>query len=490
MAAFDYSNRDYDTIKQDLLARADRVFPEWTDRDPSDFGMLLLDLWAYNADVLHYYIDRAAGEAFLPTAQQRESVLALANLLDYTPRGRTNAIASMTLVNTGAEDYEIPPLTEFIARYDDKTYQVYTQSGGLVPATSSGVITVLEGALTIEETLTSSSNGQGGQRYALSSDNVVERSLQVFVYENGVDQVPYQRVSRISASSTGERVFATTVNAENDVEVVFGTSVNGFVPPTGAKITATYSASSGAAGNLPANAVTAFMTFTPENISIIGTTAFSGGVDEESISSLKRSIPSVISAQNRAVTRGDFISLALQVDGVAKASLSFVPSAGGASAGNASVTIFPQPQRSDFLTTSDTFQSVSAEMQNNIVSSIQQRALLGVEVLCASQVDWQPIDVHVTVHVNERFVSNWVRRDVNAAIDSLFKFDNVHFGQRVTLGQVYRLVLNVPGVDYCVITLFDEQGGGTLQDNIVVDELELPKKGDVLLTMVGGITTT
>ena len=57
--AFNYASRTYSTIRQDLLNRAALVAPEWTDRDPSDFGMLFVDLWSYMGDIMNYYIDRA-----------------------------------------------------------------------------------------------------------------------------------------------------------------------------------------------------------------------------------------------------------------------------------------------------------------------------------------------------------------------------------------------------------------------------------------------
>jgi len=490
MAHLDFAVRDYDTIKTDLLARAQRVFPEWTDRDPSDFGMLLVDLWASMGDVLHYYIDRAAGEAFISTAQQRESVLALANLMDYTPRSRSSAVGTVTLSNTGGASVGILPLTEFVARYDSTTYHLYTESGGYVPATSTSNIVLYEGALYIEEVLTTNSNGQPGQRFVLQNENVVGRSVQVFVYEDGVTPVSYQRITRLATAVSGDRVFTTNVTADGATEIVFGTSLNGFVPPTGSKVTSTYASSSGAAGNLPSNSIVGFKESPPENINIQSSSAFSGGVDEESITSLKQSIPSVISAQNRAVTRNDFVALALQVEGVAKATISFAASMGGASAGNASVTVYPQAARSDFLTTSDTFQTVSTDMRTNVVNAIQPRALLGVNVYAATQINWQNVNVSATVHVSDRSVSAWVQRDVEVAIDELFDFDNVFFGQRITLGQVYRLILNVPGVDYLTIETFDESPGTALETNIVINELMLPKKGTVALTMVGGITTS
>lgn len=491
MAAFDYSSRDFDTIRKDLLARADRVLPEWTDRDPSDFGMMLLDLWAYSADVLHYYIDRAAGESFLETATQRESVLALANLLDYVPRGRSSATGSLTLQNDSASSVVIAPYTQFLARNDNITYQAYTLLGATIPATSSAPVVLLEGSLTQDEVLSSGSSGTSGQRYTLMSANVAVQSVVIYVAEDGVTPTMYQRVAAMSSAASGDRVYATEVTADGFVDIVFGTTLNGFIPPPGSKITATYATSSGEAGNLPANSITGFKTTTPTGISVVSSTAFSGGLDEESIASLKRSIPSVISAQNRAVTRNDFIALATQVEGVSKATIAFTPNVGSASAGSASVTVYPQAERgSDYLTTVDTSQTVSAAMRTAVVAAIQPRALLGVQVLCASTINWTPLDLALTVYVNERYVSNWVQRDVSAAIDELFAFDNVFFGQRITLGQLYRIVMNVPGVEYAQITKFDVSGGSALNTTITINDLQLPKKGVVTLTMSGGITTS
>lgn len=85
MATFDYTSRDYLSIRQDLINRAAQVIPEWDSTDASEFGNVFIDLWAYMGDILHFYIDRAASETFLDTATQRESVLAIANLMDYVP---------------------------------------------------------------------------------------------------------------------------------------------------------------------------------------------------------------------------------------------------------------------------------------------------------------------------------------------------------------------------------------------------------------------
>lgn len=494
MAAFSYTGRDFDTVRADLLARAGRVFPDWTDRDPSDFGMLLVDLWANAADVMHYYIDRAAGEAFINTATQRESILAVANLMDYTPGGRASATSLLTLNNTGAS-VSIPQYTEFVARYDSKTYKAFSTYPTTAASVGYTTLSVTEGTWKSNEVLSSSANGLSGQRYSLRSTTASPGSVRLFVYEDGITPREYQRINRITDASTGDRVFVTYSAADGTTQVILGNHLNGFVPPAGSILKASYVESSGAAGNLPANSIVSFSGVTPTGVSVYSNTVFSGGVDEESIESLRRSIPSAISAQNRAVTRGDFVSLAVQVAGVSKASLSFVPGlAASPSAGNVgtngSVTIFPQASRADYLTTSDTSQMVSASMQADVVATLQPLALLGVSVYCASTITWMRIDVAITVHVEERYVQAWVKQACSDALDELFAFDNVFFGQRMHLGQVYQIINNVVGVSYAIVSVFDVAGGSTLQTNILINELQLPKKGTFSFSMSGGTTAS
>ena len=78
---FDYSSRDYASVYADLQARKSVYLPEWTSTSQSDFGNVLLQMYAYVADLISYYVDRLAGEAFIQTATQPSSVLNLAAML-------------------------------------------------------------------------------------------------------------------------------------------------------------------------------------------------------------------------------------------------------------------------------------------------------------------------------------------------------------------------------------------------------------------------
>ena len=91
----DYTSRDYTALVSDLLTLIPSYLPEWTDRSPGDFGIVLIELFAYVGDILNFYNDRIANESFIATAQQRQSVLNLASLLDYTPHGNVSATCQL-----------------------------------------------------------------------------------------------------------------------------------------------------------------------------------------------------------------------------------------------------------------------------------------------------------------------------------------------------------------------------------------------------------
>lgn len=80
----DYLARDYDALRTRLLDRLATLLPGWTDRNPADPAVTMIELFAYLGDRLAYWQDAVAVEAYLATARQRTSVRRHARLLNYT----------------------------------------------------------------------------------------------------------------------------------------------------------------------------------------------------------------------------------------------------------------------------------------------------------------------------------------------------------------------------------------------------------------------
>src|SRR5215213_9084738 len=67
----------------------------WTARSGEDYGIALLEMWAYLADILTFYQERIANETFLRTARLPASLVHLARMLDYRPAPGVAAAAEL-----------------------------------------------------------------------------------------------------------------------------------------------------------------------------------------------------------------------------------------------------------------------------------------------------------------------------------------------------------------------------------------------------------
>jgi len=481
MATIDYSNRDYNSIRADILRRAEEIVPEWTARTSSDFGVLFVDLWSYFADVLHYYIDRAAGESFITTATQREALLALASLFDYSPQLQTSATATVTVIGTGipnGETVTIPEGTVFVAPATSETPVVYFSSTESASASASvnAIIPVVEGQRITNETL-GNSNGLANQRFSLFYSGVIGNSVRIFVNEGAVvDSIPtpveYQNVNKLLDAGAFDRVFTLVPSANNEMEIVFGNGINGRIPNAGQEITADYRKGVGSRGNIPANYINQIQNSPSQYISQILSSSAAGGGDVESIESLRNNIPGAFATQDRAVSLSDYKSLALQVAGVAKGTASY-------SAGT--VTVYAAPFTTDYLEYGNSTLLVPSDLQEDIVAYYEPRQMIGASVTAASAINLTAVNITATVNVLNGYVSSKVKNNVELALDDLFYFENVFFDQTLSKGQIYRTILAVPGVDYVTLSL-------PSTETVTSGEYGLLKKGTYVITTVGGVT--
>ena len=82
--AINYTARDFNSIKQELVDYARRYYPDtFQDFNEAGFGALMLDTTAYIGDILSFYLDYSANESFLDTALEYENVLKLGKQMGY-----------------------------------------------------------------------------------------------------------------------------------------------------------------------------------------------------------------------------------------------------------------------------------------------------------------------------------------------------------------------------------------------------------------------
>ena len=133
----DYMAKDYASFRQALVDLIPRLSPQWSERLAADFGITMLELFAYAADQLSYYQDTVANEAFLETARQRISVRRHARLVDYHMHDGASALAIVHFVMRDGAVVEVDPESEGFQPFDLLT-RIREPIGATMPATVIG----------------------------------------------------------------------------------------------------------------------------------------------------------------------------------------------------------------------------------------------------------------------------------------------------------------------------------------------------------------
>lgn len=96
----DYTGRDYYALRNELISVVkDRTNQAWQGNDPNDFGLALVEAFAYMGDLINYYIDRAANESYLATATQRQTLIEIASMYGYSPSGYNSSMVDLTFTS-------------------------------------------------------------------------------------------------------------------------------------------------------------------------------------------------------------------------------------------------------------------------------------------------------------------------------------------------------------------------------------------------------
>src|SRR5690606_32859404 len=140
-ASIAYTNKDYDSLRRELLARVPQLTDRWTDFNASDLGVVLLELFCGIGDMLAYYLDAKAAEAFLPTARQRQNVINLCKLISYRLDGPVAATTALrfSLAAPLDADLVIPAGTTCRARLEENDIVFETAEDATIPRSRTSV---------------------------------------------------------------------------------------------------------------------------------------------------------------------------------------------------------------------------------------------------------------------------------------------------------------------------------------------------------------
>lgn len=310
MANAPITQLDFDQIKTNLkeyLKGQDR-FKDYN-FEGSNMSVLL-DILSYNTFHNNFFTNMAINEMFLDSAQLRGSVISHAKVLNYVPRSKVSSRAVVNVTLTAPDNpsfITIPPKTQFVARCGNKTYSFYTDNAYTIFPTNGSYTyfgaEIYEGTYVQEVYNVNNS----GNKFIISNLNVDTSSIRVYVRESADAEEETEYVFRATVFGTTERdkVFYVQSYDEQQYQVIFGLDNFGFQPKGGAVVRIEYRITAGE----EANGITSFtpaanISGYPATVSLVQ--ASFGGLEQESIESIKFFAPKSVQVQDRAITESDY----------------------------------------------------------------------------------------------------------------------------------------------------------------------------------------
>ena len=278
---------------------------------------VLLDLLAYNTYYNSFYLNMVASEAFLSTAQKRNSVVNLANSLNYVPRSTSSASITGTLaltVSGSPASINIPAFTKFVGSVDGTSF-IFSNVDSKTIFSASGVfsdsITLKEGS--VITTRYSVVSADPDQRFLIPNAKVDTTTLVVTVLNSAVDSTTrtFTLSENLVEIDSTSLVYFLQESEDGQYEIKFGDGTFGVALDNGNIVVIRYLVSSGALAN-DINALTY-----SDSIASVLTATFTandpaiGGANRETPAQIKFNAPKSYEAQNRVVTAEDYKSLLL-----------------------------------------------------------------------------------------------------------------------------------------------------------------------------------
>jgi Baseplate J-like protein len=523
----DYLSRDYASFRQAVLDLIPSKLPEWTDRSEADFGVVLVELFAYMADILSYYQDRIANEAFLNTAQERRSVIEHLDLIGYemAPAAAAAARLSVIVANSVTAKIEVRKGDQFATQSSKERRSVnfeYTDDKPLLIDLSTAkpdsatkpddsplkgfkelrdVIPVREGKTILNEVI-GVSNGMPNQRFSLSQPKLLRNTLEITV-DTSVPTPPWRlrknliysrrafTAEQLAALEYQERITSTLAFSrgadqdyaietdENEVTtVVFGDGQYGQIPAANARIIASYRVGGGSVGNVGAGQIKGIAKAPQLQLlgaKVINRAPASGGAERETIGQAIKYGPTVFSSMQRAVTAEDYVAQAKLFPGVSKARAD--------SPSWNIIKLYIAPTGNGELPTDI--------LKQDLLTYFEDKRML-TSFIEIENPDYVQVQIKVKIDVVSYFIQENVRADVKNALKRQFDFDKVDFKQIIYLSKVYEALESLDGVDNVFISRL--RLAGSLEElppqgriALKVNEIPVLNSEDVIVEMTGGI---
>ena len=306
---------DFNEIKSNLINFMSGQ-EEFKDYNFEGSGLsVLMNLLAYNTHYNALYSNFVINEMFLDSASKRNSVVSIAKLLGYTPKSITSAKAIINLevknITNDNQLINLPSYSSFTSIKEGVKYNFVNTNDITKTKINNRVVfenvELIEGSVFTEKYVATPTTS-----FKISNFNCDTSTIKVFVYDSvgNNNSKKYTLCSDITTVNDQSLIYFIKEIDNGQYELQFGNDIIGKALVNGNLVVITYIISTGINGNDCTNFN--FNSTISGNETVKTIQKSIGGLNKETIDSIKFNAPRSYSMQNRAVTKDDYKSLVLK----------------------------------------------------------------------------------------------------------------------------------------------------------------------------------
>jgi len=312
---------DFDTIKANLKTFM-KSQTEFSDYNFEGSGLsVLLDVLAYNTHYMAYYMNMVANETFIDSAVLRQSVVSHAKLLGYTPRSR---VASQATINLSFQEViggsnsamTLPKFAKFTSAPKDGKSYTFVNTEQRVATKNANSYFVFD-SVQIKEgnpvsyVFTYDAQTNSKQVFVLPDDGIDTSTLTVQVQKSATNQAisTYEKAEDSTAVTSTAAVYYLEENRLGKYQIYFGDGVIGAALDNNNLVIVSYVVTSGDAANGIRTFKLSDNIMPGATVALELVTESNAGNLAETAEQVKFTAPKSFIAQNRAVTKNDYVAL-------------------------------------------------------------------------------------------------------------------------------------------------------------------------------------
>ncbi|MDF2615498.1 MAG: Baseplate protein [Sedimentibacter sp.] len=459
--AIDYTSRDFQSLKRDMINALLVKAPELSNKNDSEFAVAMIELFAYVGDLLSYALDRYKNEVYLPSAIQKENVSKICSMLDYRLYNYepSKVLLTFSIIEPHDKRIIIPAKTTCMTEGMSPVVFETDEISFIEIGETSVTIKATQGE-THEEIL-GYSDGSSNQEYNLTYSQVLD-GIQIFV-----ESESYTEIDNFINSNKDSKYFVVERSGDKKSKISFGNGVNGYIPEENYQILASYRVGGGLVGNVSMNSINSIIDQIYDedgdmvDVSVTNEEDATGGLDEESIASAKAKAPAQVYTLWRAVTKEDFVKLALTISDVQQA-VAILDSV------SSSTTVYLYIK----LLNRDDIPTVRLQ---ELYDFFNERKLIGVVVIINEPVYREAV-VNINVLAHTGYLNSEVKTKIEDYINQNYTAGSLGFGEQILDGEIVDELMDWDEIKNARVTI---NNGETLENEII-------KIGSLNIVVTGG----